>query len=382
MGEKDKNEASMEEDLDKFFENMNQLGGNMFSITKKLLAITSDSLSEFNDKAKTKSFNWLFDVNDDVAAAAKSDDAYADDYKEFKSNIKTMLKDFHPRIEEFVNKPYEDRTTAEGCDKKRWDWHSHPLKEYWKHSFRNGQTPFGYYTYGTPSIRAYNDCVNKNGEMLYDSKGYWRCLFPNSEVPSEMLAYKKQNTPDQILTKEDFTSAKSENRSTEEGVYDLGEKGTYFKNFDLYMNWKNIMYENVRRDRQERREKIIARRKQRLEDMQAKFKPEEKVAELEPKPVAAPVKSDKPIVSMSIQSTYSSDSDKNEIVLKEKKIEYFSDGTSTTKNITKTKPYDAKDWTSVIENVDTSKVQDENLLTSELFDQESYKNGWFWNKKH
>lgn len=380
MGEKDKNNASMEEDIDKFFDNMNQLGGNIFSITRKLLSMTSDSLSEFNDIAKTKSHNWLFDDErdrrDDERGRIRDDDAEA--YHDFKNGIKSMIADIQPKIDEFVNKPYEDRTgvRSECKDEERhrgwgkdhpWACQSHPFRDYWKGGFKNGQTPFGYYTYGTPSIRAYNDCMRKDGEMLYDSKGYWRCLFPNLEVPNKLLASKR---PGEILTKEDFQNARLDNRSSEEGVDDLGDRGTYFKTFDLYMNWQNTMYENVRRDRKERREKILAKRKQRLEDFKQRS-----IVEPEPQP--------KHIVSASVQSTYSSDSDRNEIVLKEIKTEYFNDGTSVTKNITKTKPFEAKDWTNVIENVDTGKSENAqpNLLTNDLFDQESDKNGWFWNKK-
>lgn len=201
----------------------------------------------------------------------------------------------------------------------------------------SGRSPFGISSYGVPSVRQYNDCLRKDGRALWDSKGYWRCLFPNSEVPVHLLDYKKAHLSDQILTKDDFDAAPK----TQEGsTFDLGPKGLFFAQYNDYLNWKNSAYEEARVRRELAREKARAER--------AAWR-SHRAAESDAKTV----------VSSSVQSSMTTDS--NETVLKEVRNEVFADGTSVTRNITKTKPLGAADWASVTE------------------DTQEGKGGWFWN---
>lgn len=205
----------------------------------------------------------------------------------------------------------------------------------------SGATPFGIYSYRSPSTREYNDCLKKDGESVWDSEGYWRCLFPNREVPNRILDYKKSQLAGHILTKEDFHEALEENQNTvKDGVIDLGAQGTYFTQFNDFLNWKNTMYENVRKQR-------AATRKRIRDSLEAPEAPKE----------------DKSVISTSVQTTMNSDD--KEVVMKERRTEVFNDGTSITKHIVRTKPFGASDWATVSE---------------ELNDDKDGKSGWFWNK--
>lgn len=206
-----------------------------------------------------------------------------------------------------------------------------------------GVNPFGLHSLRSPTTRKYNDCLRKQGESVWDSNGNWRCLFPNSEIPNRLLDYKKSHMAGQIVTKEDFRDALEANPGTiQNGVIDLGAKGTYFREFNDFLNWKNTMYENVRKQREESRRRMRDQAKSAIN----RKSPQQ----------------DKAIVSTSVHTSMNSDSADNSVLMKETRTEVFSDGTSVTRNITRTKPYGAKDWASV-----TEEVQDG-------------KSGWFWNK--
>lgn len=220
-----------------------------------------------------------------------------------------------------------------------------------------GKTPFGFYSYKTPSIRHYHECIDKKGESVWDSHGYWRCLFPNSEVPNELLKLKNEKLDSEILTKEDFNNAlNSEQSSQKDGVIDLGEKGIHFKQFTDFLNWKSIMYENVKREKEKKRQELIERRKQQAQEWKGYNAP------------GGEMTKDKSVISSSVQSNLSSNMDSNECVLNETRTEYYNDGTSCTKTITKSRPIDAKDWVNVTENVEHNNTS-------------NGKNGWFWNSK-
>lgn len=202
----------------------------------------------------------------------------------------------------------------------------------------SGRSPYGLSSYGIPSTRQYNDCLRKDGLSLWDSKGYWRCLFPNLEVPVHLLNYKTAHLGDQILTKDDFDAAP---KTVDRNTFDLGPKGLFFSQYNDYLDWKNSGYEAARTRREQAREKAKAKRAAWMQ----------RRAEL--------LESDiKTVVSSSVQSSMNSDG--NETVLKEVRTDVFADGSSVTKNITKTKPVGATDWVNVTEDTQTG------------------KSGWFW----
>lgn len=303
-------------------------------------------------------FSSLYDIS------SRRFDKYLNDHKD-------LLNDSHDFVEEseeslwpsqdFFNYPsvYETRQ-ANGAESERCfgHHHHHPFfrrnwedhDQFFSRWFRS---PFGYAYRGKPSIRAYSDCIDKKGESVYDTKGKWRCLFPNSEIPVEYLNFKEKNFPNAILTKEDFEKSVKESDSADigkDGVYDFGEKGIFFKKFDDLMDWKHRMRENIRRQ-SSLRHQVNASKEVSLPKTEVETKP----------------------VSQSVEYSYNSrvDLDTNQAELVEVKTEYFGDGTSTVRTVKKCKPAGSKEWINVSEDVE-----------NRIDDLDSSKNGWLWNKRN
>lgn len=112
-----------------------------------------------------------------------------------------------------------------------------------------GKTPFGFYSKVNPGVKAYDECNLKNGASLWDDYGYWRCLFPNSAVPDDVLKVKNQVYPQEVLTKDDFVSAcKKENKDPKANEVDLGSKGYWFNLYDSLLKWKDQKYKQHHND--------------------------------------------------------------------------------------------------------------------------------------
>lgn len=279
--------------------------------TNSFFSLTSDSMLE----AKDLSLGWLMN----------------DDDSNFSQAIKKVLNR--------NNEMWEFPGFYESHSKARNNWGSF--------YFSN---PFGLVSYKAPSVRKYNECLDKQGLSVWDGNGYWRCLFPNLAISNNVLNYKREHLPDEVLTRDDFeTEMKSRNLSMNDGQFDFGSKGHYFKTFEDLMNWKSVMYNNIKLERQKIQQEQQARVTSYSEPNQwAKDKSQGDSAE------------SKKVISTNIESTYSSDQEKNETLFKQVKTEYYSDGTSNTHTITKIKPFGESEWTSVddIKDGDTK--------------------GWFW----
>lgn len=328
--------SSDNNDPDDFFNNVSKLGNNVASLANHVVSYANSHVSEINDQAKAKSFKWLQDLD--------KDEEFTQEVEEFKKNLKSMAEEFKPQlnqhVKEYFSRPYQTRTVADIKPENRADegsWFGqtlgHSLDDFgfWPGNF----SPFGSYS-KTPSAREYNACVSKQGQSVWDSKGYWRCLFPNKEIADRYLTWKQSQLPGKVLTKEDFDAA--DNKSKEPGVYDLGDKGTYFTNYDVFLNWRNTMYENIKREKRERRERF-----------KQLYKAKESSAE-------APGN----VVALSIETRYTTQND--EVVMNEVRTETFADGTTRTTNVTKTKPVGATEW---------KQVESSNSNEGK---------GWFWNK--
>lgn len=295
-----------DEDITRFFERINLVTDNVADLTKKVVGSTYDY-------ANSREFTpwWRHD---------------------------SRMPDSN-NIDDYMAKPYQTRDKDLDGDRLLGVPFRAPFGLFNVFGPSGGRTPFGIYSYKGPSAREYNDCVRKNGESVWDSEGYWRCLFPNSEVPERFLEYKRTQLAGQILTKEDFDEATHDYRGLDPTVMDLGPKGVFFRQFGDFLNWKNAMYENVRLQREATRTK--------MRELKAKND------------------STRQVVSSSVQSEMNSDYDTKEVVLRETRTEVFDDGTSVTKNITKSKPFGAGDWITVDEDVQNGDA----------------KSGWFWNSK-
>lgn len=302
-----------DDDINKFFDKVNLVTSNLADITKKFVGTTYEY-------ANSTEFPQWKKILDNPNQKAETVDAY-------------VSRPYQTRDRNLVESPF-------GSFRSPFDM----LNVF---GSSGGRTPFGIYSYKGPSTREYNDCLRKDGVSVWDSEGYWRCLFPNSEVPARLLDYKKNHLAGQILTKEDFLDAVREFKPSGEEVIDLGPKGLFFKQFNGFLNWKNAMYENARKQREATRRKI----------RESFLNP--------PAEGSTDTSTSDRVVSSSVVSSMNSDHDAKEVVLRETKTEVFSDGTAVTKNIIKKKPFGASEWITVNEEVQT----------------EDNKNGWFWNSK-
>lgn len=360
-----KNDSNYNEDLEKVVSNVNDLKTNLGSLASSFFA-EDGPFTEWQDRAKSLSSGVM-------------DEAWKL-VNEVKGEVQSLLDD-----DAFFPKPYQTRLgKQETIDRvsnndSRWGtWGG------WQSRWR-GQTPFGFYSYQAPSSRSYHECLQKNGETVWDSEGYWRCLFPNAEVPNLILAKKDSN---QILTKEDFNNAAA-HANVQDGVYDLGAKGTYFKQFTDYLNWKEAMYENVRREKENRWNKLkdlnqlwheLWHEKHHKRDFSHKLLHErwhEKhdLPQESPEQVEKSEPQDLGIVSYSVLNVFNSSNEGN--FLSETRTERFKDGSTRTTTTTKRKPVDSLDWITV-ENKTDFNGNDMNSLAAQNDNQS--RNGWFWRK--
>jgi hypothetical protein len=359
-----KNESSYNEDLEKVAANVNDLKTNLGSLAASFFA-EDGPFFEWQDRAKSLSTGVM-----DEAWKLVND---------VRGEVQSLLED-----DAFFPKPYQTRLGKEEAIERndRWGWGG------W-HSRWRGQTPFGFYSYQAPTSRYYHDCLQKNGESVWDSEGYWRCLFPNAEVPNLILAKKNSN---QILTKEDFNNAAA-HANVQDGVYDLGAKGTYFKQFTDYLNWKEAMYENVRREKENRRNQLADQLADQPADQQwheqwhekhthcsphkrwhqrwhEKHQPQ--AVETQEKQVQKP-EQDTGIVAYSVLNVFNSSNEGN--YLSETRTERFKDGSTRTTTTTKRKPVDSLDWITVEDKTDYN-GNNTNSLAAQNDTQSN--SGWFW----
>lgn len=192
----------------------------------------------------------------------------------------------------------------------------------------HGRTPFGHFAMNTPLPYQYKDCVDKNGLAVWESSGYWRCLFPNSQVPADLMEYKNAHLHGKIMTREDFEEA-AHTGSEKLGAIDLGPKGLFFRHFEDLLAHRNRQY------------------------MQSQVQPE---AIYDPKDPA------KQVVGTSIESRYVSNPETHRNEMEETKTQRFSDGTSVTETIRKYKPYGSSDWVEI----------------SDMSGEGDKSSGWFW----
>lgn len=348
-----------EDSLDRLFRGIDSVRNGLSTVAKSFIDFTGDSINDINSKAKDYSLNWVLDLDED--SESKVDD--------IRSSFRSFFNELEPRIDTFFPPLYQKHLEHDYDSREVLPFFWGPflggasgLSDWLTGSFKTGKTPFGFFAYKTPPLRYYEECRNRNGESVWDAYGYWRCLFPNAEVPNEFLRKKKELYGDAVLTKEDFHEAtRSISKSGDDTVIDLGARGKFFRQFTDYLNWKSIMRENARNER-------LARQKKDMELLSN--------STTESGDVIANNSRERRLVSSSVKSSYDSDSERNEIIYKEFRTEKYSDGTVSTKTITKTKPFGAKDWVNTFE--DSSNGEGRAISAP---NDDNDKAGWFWNTK-
>lgn len=343
----DSRNGGIRDEFDQITENVRRIGGNLGEIADGVFNMTSDYMNDINNRAKFYTWKWLFDDNVNSDGGERTEGL---------RNI--------PFFDRFSKSdfpvPYETRSSFNGDGDsispffRPWGFGGDSFGDFFAGCRKSGKTPFGFYSLKGPSLRSYNECRDRNGESIWDSQGYWRCLFPNAEVRNEVLEFKNKHLPNEILTKEDLRNAIDSNPGSEsDDKIDLGVKGVFFRQYTDFLDWKNLMIQNVKRDREMKRQRLIESKSQ--------------GTDFETKDVSK--KDGKQIVSKSVQTTFESFPDKDEVVYKEWNTEYYADGTSKTTTLTKSKPLEAKEWEKVTKDV-APEAPSSNPSSS---------SGWFWN---
>ncbi|GBL49749.1 hypothetical_protein [Candidozyma auris] len=313
------------------------------------------SNNSFDDTALSKHDDSLSPYDDEISrffdrAASLTKRIVGHTY-EFANELPSKWKDQagDSVFDRFMNKPYQTRDKDLEIDRGFIPF-GIPFDMFNVFGGASGDSPFGLYSYKSPSIRKYNECMRKDGESVWDQEGYWRCLFPNSQIPNKILNYKKNHLAGHILTKEDFSEALQENPSADQnGVIDLGPKGIFFREFNRYLKWKNDMYEDVRRQREESRRNL-------RESLKAQHQAES---------FSSPTTDGDGdnVVSWSMKTVTETDPDTNKEIMHETRTEVFEDGRSVTKKSTRSRPIGSSEWSAPEQTT------------------EDNKSGWFWNSK-
>ncbi|RCK59005.1 Mitochondrial peculiar membrane protein 1 [Candida viswanathii] len=307
-------------DLDKYTESFDKVLSNLGTLTTSIYDITKHVGDDLNSKAKDLTRSWLLKNRgyDDVDEEEVTFFDYPSFYQTRSKGVDDGVRS-HPIFGEL--------------------WNVFPLQQFGNltGSFKSGSTPFGYYVYKGPSIRYYNECLDKNGKSVWDDQGYWRCLFPNSEVPVELLNFKNKYLKGDILTKEDFYDAMKENAKSETpGTVELKGHGTFFDSYDAFLKWKSQQYQA----QLEQRKKSAEQRKQQLQ----------KLSDTKGEDFS------KSIVSSSIKSNTYTDLDTNEVKYTQVKTECDGEGNCIVTKITKLRPVDSSKWTKEEEDVKNVKI--------------------------
>lgn len=105
----------------------------------------------------------------------------------------------------------------------------------------------GLYNYRTPTEPQFTECSKVGGLSVWNTKGWWRCLFPEKEV-SKRLADQKDQLK-YVLTKEKVEGDRAH------------KFGLFFPEYTGYMTWKSHMNQLIREKRDKEaatvREKLI-----------------------------------------------------------------------------------------------------------------------------
>lgn len=379
-----------DEDYENLLNNIDGIGKNVTSIAKSLFNITSSKLDDIH--VKSKEF---------------IDELHPLDFEEVQRRTEYLRKTIDEKkaeVEQYFPRPYQSRDPVTLVNEQQqqqvqqqtetfpifdeFDWEHRIVHPFFSGRTRkSGKTPFGYYS-KSPNSTIYKDCLERNGESVWDSDGYWRCLFPNAQVPPSFLKIKENRFPDKILTKEDFFEAVKVAKSVPEdvgasvqvqssGVFNFGSKGIFFKELSDYLNWKStVVPTESRRIRNNRWchnhgwGNVDTHSVSKSVPVSVAATPDspvvEAIGELENK---AP---DNKMISYSVLSYYSSDDDTNKVTLNETRHEYFSDGSVKKKTITKSRPSNDTVWRDVSETNET---------LPKINEEQSTRSGWFWNDK-
>lgn len=304
-------DKSSHPEIEKLTKDVSQLKDHLLSMTKSLFNLTDDTIMSGYRATRENARSWI----DSQAHSAGSDTS---SFEIFPAPYETraLLTSPFGILDDLANLSLGVGLSVFGSD-------------------FHGRTPFGMYSRNAPSTRDYNDCIDKEGLSIWESTGYWRCLFPDHEVPADLLQYKNKHLSDKILTRQDYDKALVDANKSDYagGAIDLGPKGIFFLQFEDLLKWKKEKYEAASK---------ALDTKSSVSDL-AKENPNQRV------------------VATEVHSNVVTNPDTNRVEMEEIRTLRFSDGTSVTEKARKYKPFDSDTW------VDISKESDDDKSP-----------GWFW----
>ncbi|ODV86793.1 hypothetical protein CANARDRAFT_195969 [[Candida] arabinofermentans NRRL YB-2248] len=210
----------------------------------------------------------------------------------------------------------------------------------WRDRYKSQKNSYGYWAYPTPSDKLYKSCKEKEGLSAWDSKGYWRCLFPKALIPAEYA--------DSTLSKEDVQNDTNH------------EKGLFFENYTDYLDFKVKMKEQLRIQREEEWNKFKEQQKSKWDFLASKNSDSTDNSTTSFNDVAGK-KVTGTSSSTSIRTLENGDVEKNTILQ-----QYFEDGSSERKSVKE-----------ILKANGERKVLDENVAN--ITPDGNNKSGWFWN---
>ncbi|CAI5756153.1 unnamed protein product [Candida verbasci] len=338
------NNNDLNSNFDKYVENFDKLLSNIGIITNSIFDISKETSKELNEKYKQFSKNY-FTNNDDDQYNNNNFDNYKYNYPSFYRSTFDVLQNFSPQ---------------------------------------DGLKLLNYYNHKSPTITQYHKCLDSNGISIWDEFGFWRCLFPQSNLNNDLLNFKNQYFKDKILTKEDFLNKVKQLEINEnDKIIDLEKSGKWFKSFDEFLKFKHDKFSK----------ELVAKQRKRNE--------QEQIQNTNNKNTTTTTttnnnnnnntssKNNTEVVSTSIQSNMFTDLDNKEIKLIESKKECFSNGDCNIIKMIKSKPIGSKDWINIEECRETltnhsssspSSFLDNNDNDSNSNSNSNSNKGWFWNK--
>lgn len=344
-GERDK--------FDSLYENFGKVKGNLKSIAIDAFDRTNDSINDIGSRALDLSRSWWSDnYNVDLPVSTEELNGW-----------NTFVDGFETSFDNFFGNPWQHRSWLDMYPESDFSISFSPLfgglSDLLDGTRKSGRTPFGLFALNNPPIGYYNECINRKGESLWDSQGYWRCLFPNSDVTKDLLRYKSERYPDKVFTKDDLDRAMRDTSGATEkdGVIDLGSKGKFFRQFTDYLNWKTVMFNNIREERARKANEFARRLEQQKSEVQS-------VPQFDD--------NERRVVSSLSECNYQTNDDSNEVISREVRTLHFTDGSSSTKTTTRVKPIGATEWANVLEEMNSDDSAKSNTGSGK-------SNGWFWN---
>ncbi|AEY96827.1 FAEL158Wp [Eremothecium gossypii FDAG1] len=222
----------------------------------------------------------------------------------------------------------------------------HPFKVREMLDERHGEK--GLYSYKMPTDSQFMKCQEVRGLSVWDTRGWWRCLFPKAVVEKSLPAGQEAG----VLTREQVEQDREHRH------------GLFFPEYTGYLSWRSHML-SLARQRREQEEKNRAARERKALPAVGTNAPEDvmswtqQVAERTPASAAN-------VVGTSKYTTYSYTDRGHEHITESKT--YYDDGTVAINSEKKITPVDGSE--PVYETINQVVNRDD----------ESSKDGWFWRK--